>query len=41
MHIQRVNAYIELRDLRASLLNTFSQWRNHPFCSKEARAVFN
>jgi hypothetical protein len=29
------------RDLRAKLLNTFLQWRDHRSCSKEARAVFN
>ena|ERR1700694_34434 len=31
----------ELRDLRATLLNTFLQWRDHPSCSKEARAALD
>jgi hypothetical protein len=29
------------RDLRAKLLNTFLQWRDHRSCSKEVRAVIN
>ena len=31
----------ELRDLRATLLNTFLQWRDHPSCSEQARAALD
>ena len=33
------SALLELRDFRATLLNTFLQSRDHPYCSKEARAT--
>jgi hypothetical protein len=37
----RDNKTEELRELGATLLNTFLQWRDHPSCSEDARATFD